>query len=390
MALPALPQWRVLADDLTGALDSAAAFAGAGPVPVALVHDDAPAPASAAPLSAAAARAQRVQARCTGTRDVPAASLPARLAPHLAWLQPAHDDQGAHPAQAFKKIDSLLRGNTFAEIAWLAHHGRFDRVVLAPAFPDQGRFTCAGRHWVAAPHEPTAPRSYEHPQPLLQSLAEAGLDAQADPTHIWIPDITCDADLDQLAALSRQPGAERWLWCGSAGLAWALARAAGLAPTNAAGASPATPAAPMKAPALVASASRHAVLRTQWQRLVRRNDAGPPRTAAWHLRDLAEPHPLSPADAAARLQREAQRLVRDEPRPGALVVVGGDTLLALCEASGAHGLAAGPGPRAGWGAARLEGGRWDGVPCFSRSGAFGADDDLCDLLDSLPLKESTT
>ena len=69
-------------------------------------------------------------------------------------------------------------------------------------------------------------------------------------------------------------------------------------------------------------------------------------------------------------------------------MVGGDTLLGLCRASGAEGLLAHPSIRQGWGCARLMGGVWDGVPCYSRSGAFGAADDLVALFGAL--KHETT
>ena len=53
------------------------------------------------------------------------------------------------------------------------------------------------------------------------------------------------------------------------------------------------------------------------------------------------------------------------------IMIGGDTLLALCRASGASALLAHPAVKPGWGCARLIGGTWHGVPCYSRSGAFG-------------------
>ena len=66
-----------------------------------------------------------------------------------------------------------------------------------------------------------------------------------------------------------------------------------------------------------------------------------------------------------------------------MIVVGGDTLRALCRATGAQSLRAQASPRPGWGRARWVGGRWDGVDCHARSGAFGADDDLLSIVRAL-------
>lgn len=362
--------WHILADDLTGALDSAAAWANAGDVPVFL---DQPGQS-----------AHAVQVVATGTRDVPPASLPALLAPSLDWLIAS--------GSAFKKIDSLLRGNTCDEVAWLMRSGRFAGVVFAPAFPAQGRFTAQGRHWVAPPHQPHGPRTQEHAGTLVQAFANVGLsahiparvqDSLQDAGKVVIPDILSDHDLDQVARLAAQPQAKRWLWCGSAGLAWALARQAAAATSSGASSeASAAPPATAQRSTLVLTASRHPVLREQLRHL-------PPPVAGTDLLDLAEAQPLCPADAQARLRQDMLAVVTTRPRPATLVVVGGDTLLALCRAAAVRSLQASASPRTGWGRARLVGGLWDGLTCYSRSGAFGPPDDLRALLATLSLSPHT-
>ena len=366
-ACNSMKPWHILADDLTGALDSAAAWADAGDVPVFL---DEPG------LSA-----QAVQVVATGTRDVPPTSLPALLTPSLDWL--------VATGSAFKKIDSLLRGNTFAEIAWLMRSGRFAGVVFAPAFPAQGRFTAQGCHWVAPPHHPCGPRTHEHADTMVQAFANVGLkaripvlvqDSLQDAGKVVIPDILNNHELDQLAALTAGPQAQPWLWCGSAGLAWALARQAAAA--SPAPATSLAPPAPAQGLTLVLTASRHPVLREQWRQL-------PPPEARTELLDLAEAQPFSPVDAQDQLAQRMHTVVTTRPRPATLVVVGGDTLLALCRAADVRSLQAGASPRAGWGRARLVGGLWDGLTCYSRSGAFGPPDDLRGLLATLSLSPHT-
>src|SRR5665647_2951143 len=277
--------WHILADDLTGALDSAAAWANSGDVPVFL---DQPGQS-----------AQAVQVVATGTRDVPPASLPALLTPSLDWLVAS--------GSAFKKIDSLLRGNTFAEIAWLMRSGRFAGVVFAPAFPAQGRFTARGRHWVAPPHQSHGARTHEHACTLVQAFANVGLsahiptrvqDSLQDAGKVVIPDILSDHDLDQLATLTVGPQAQRWLWCGSAGLAWALVRRDPVRQSAGGGA----PSAPAQGLTLVVTASRHPVLREQLRQL-------PPHYACTELLDLAQAQSLSSDEAQARLRQRLRGLV---------------------------------------------------------------------------------
>ncbi|HMZ01725.1 MAG TPA: hypothetical protein PLU79_18900, partial [Burkholderiaceae bacterium] len=101
------------------------------------------------------------------------------------------------------------------------------------------------------------------------------------------------------------------------------------------------------------------------------------------LLDLSPPTMRPAAEAAALRDRGLAAIARQAPRPGWLVVIGGDTLLGLCQATGARGLIAARGLRPGWGQARWLGGAWDGVVCHSRSGAFGGDEDLVALVDRL-------
>ncbi len=361
--------WRILADDLTGALDTAAAWADATGIPVFLdTPDDSGLP---------------VQVVATGTRDVPPGQLADRLAPCLDWFTAS--------GHAFKKVDSLLRGNTFDEVAWLVRSGRFRGCVFAPAFPAQGRFTAHGRHWVAPPHRPDGPRAHERAETLPDAFARLGLTAIAldrpshcleHPGQVVVPDVRSDADLTTLAALATRADAREWLWCGSAGLGWALARQ-DVSPPPAAKPASVHRAPAVSPPVLLVTASQHPVLRGQLRYLAQ-------HAGSHTLLDLMERDTLSPAEATARLLSRAQTLVATRARPGTLVVVGGDTLLALCRASGVRALRAGVGPRAGWGSARFVGGLWDGTLCFARSGAFGAEDDLHALLNTLtPTTEIT-
>ncbi len=363
---------RILADDLTGALDTAAAFAGEVPVFI-----DRP------PTQGREFADAQISVVATPTRDAPPEDIPRHLQPVLEWLKSGD--------LAFKKVDSLLRGNTFSELAWLAQTGEFDTTVFAPAFPAQGRVTLNGQQWVIEPGNLSGSR-----QPAALPFVEAlsgyglaiGLDAQPNgkTPDVWAPDVVSDAALDAVVTTAERDETRSRLWCGSAGLAHALARRFGLAPSlmNAV----ALPVAANTGPTVLVSASHHPVFRQQWERLC---SASKPQalvnhasvleiaraldlvnqgvSSAWF--DLSPIEKLNSVRAAQRLHTQMAQLTAGLPKPKQLIVVGGDTLLGLCRAAGVDALLAQASVRNGWGCARFLGGIWDGVPCYSRSGAFG-------------------
>jgi len=207
-----LRRLRIVADDLTGALDSTVGFAGAvGPV---LICRSGPAPEAAA-----------CAAIDLGTRDLPATALGSVLSDSGYWFDAAD--------LCFKKIDSLLRGHWAAELAAIAAAQRFDRIVVAPAFVQQGRLTIGGRlHFSDRQGPPRPPR----PAPgasIADALAEAGLPGvavrRADKpceafAGVAVFDVVDESDLFALAAAGLSwPG--RTLWVGAAGLTRALAQA---------------------------------------------------------------------------------------------------------------------------------------------------------------------
>lgn len=371
--MPLQGSLHLLADDLTGALDSAAAFGPGVPV-----HLDRPGPV----LGDDAA----VRVVATASRDVPPADLPALLAPCVPWLVEA--------GLAFKKVDSLLRGNTLAEVRWLAEAGGFRRVVFAPAFPAQGRYTLGDRLAVAPPG------GFAGQAELCGGNLREALLAEPWPADcaLQLPEVRTDGDLDRLVTRLGGDGL-RTLWCGSAGLAAAVARQWPHEPGDR---PPAVSVAPARTdgPVWVIGASHQAVTRRQWARAmaahpkavtVRHGDVmafeqalavlsgpldGTASQASLALLDLSPLAPLGPAEAAALLQAQVTRLAALPQGPARLLVLGGDTARALVRATGVDHLVSGRPVRPGWGQARWAGGRWDGLWMDCRSGAFGGDDDL--------------
>lgn len=342
---------RLLADDLTGALDAMAEFAtAAGPLH-AYWHEGAP---CTLPPSAALD---------TGTREADINEARRRVA-GLAPMLAAGDI-------AFKKVDSLIRGHTLAELQAVPG---FDRCVFAPAFPGQGRITRGGFQHVQANRawRPVGPD-------LVQSLnARRGTPGETPGPGITVFDAETDAALDAIVAGA---GTRRMLWCGTAGLAGALARALSGAEAVC---SPILP-----SPVLGLFGS------DQPATLAQLRDCAPhwlhlaetmPHEVATRLRQglalVSIDLPLNlPRDAAAlRIGRALHRIAADLPRPGTLLVAGGETLRGLCLALGASSLELQGRILPGLPRAVLRGGAWDGVTVVSKSGAFGPPSLLRDLL----------
>jgi len=180
----------LLADDLTGACDSAAPFLGEGRVLVSIWP-------AFAPDSSAACLAISTETR-DGTPE--GARTRSRQAVHLLLTAGAN--------RIFRKVDSRLRGHLREELA-----GALDawpgRCLLAPALPAEGRLTVGGRQLVdgAAIDIGT----------LLDGLE-----------RVEIRDAATDDDLSALAAAV---DADRELMpAGTNGLAAALARGSAAAP----------------------------------------------------------------------------------------------------------------------------------------------------------------
>ncbi len=350
---------RIVADDLTGALDSAAPLARrTGALPV--LWDQAATPARTGSF-----------ALDTDSRDAPRATT--------EWLAAL---QGAD--LAYKKIDSLLRGNTAREIGACLASGWFRSAVIAPAFPAQQRITRAGRqYWRAGPADSWQLVACD----LAAALRSQGLELRLAPSATAVVDggfFLCDAESE--ADLGELVGAGARLdppvlWCGSAGLARALA-----------GAPPVSALPPLAPPLLLVVGSHHPVTLAQTQALahhapevVTRVRPTAPATIAPAVRQveqaLGAPRRRGPGHRGGRRHRRRARGAPVRPRAGrggraprAAALAGRDRRRhAPSPGRGAgRALAAGQGePLPGVPRSELQGGLWDGAVVVSKSGAFG-------------------
>jgi uncharacterized protein YgbK (DUF1537 family) len=229
------PRWLILADDLTGASDCAVAFTQAG-LPASVVWGE-------------EAAESRVISVDTDSRRLKAAAAAARLRAALSARL-------AEDMLVFKKIDSTLRGQPGAELAGairvLRERGHRALCIFAPSFPATGRTVLHGRallHGAPLEQSPLWLRDHSYPEAdLVAILRSAGLvvryaalnivragqaslqdsfsAALAEGADVVICDSGDTQDLAIIAA-SSLPWAADLLWCGSAGLAHALAQACG-------------------------------------------------------------------------------------------------------------------------------------------------------------------
>jgi uncharacterized protein YgbK (DUF1537 family) len=346
---------RLIADDLTGALDSAAQLAGPGrEIPVFPGHR----------IPAELPREFAVDAASREVEAAEAEGSAARHAPHLA---------PGRGVIAFRKVDSLLRGHPGREIAATLRMLSVDHCVIAPAFPFHGRATRGGRQYVL--RDASWEKTGEDLAATLESRGmKVSLMKPGDPVppgiSLW--DAETDEDLGRIAR-SGSGLAGTVLWCGSGGLAAVLSRPRPLLPISG-----------IPRPLLGIFGSDHPVTEAQLGAcggniLVLRHGAA---SEASRVSSMMEeqgvclvrfelPQCSGRPEASARIARGVDELVRHIHAPASLLAVGGETLRSLCRALGADHLAVRGQVIPGIPVSRMVGGLWDGAEVVSKSGAFG-------------------
>lgn len=354
----------LVADDFTGAADSAGVFAQHGWAVHLLVGGG----------DAIALEPHTVLAVATGARslsETDAADATADAVRHLA---------ASGIERLFLKIDSTMRGTISAQVrgavdAWSERHPGA-RAVVTPAFPEQGRTVVDGVVLVdgipvsetASGRDPFAPVASSrlaellpgfHPLPAASALSSIPGGTYAD--------ATTDDDLDAVARLIDPDPAV--VAVGSAGLATALARrwehadATAVEPVG-------------HGDVVVAVASLHPVSALQVTELA----------ASLHsdIDVLTTPTERDPSseNVAGELARRVRGLVQTR-NVGSLVVVGGDGVAAILAELGASSVVLDDVLEAGCPTGLIVGGIAHGVRLVSKSGGFGSPRALVDLVSLL-------
>jgi uncharacterized protein YgbK (DUF1537 family) len=332
----------ILADDLTSAGDGAAPFRQAGHDAQILLTTPASLPRHAVGVSAVDLGSRVLDEEAAALRTWRAARL------------------FAGSELLFKTVDSTLRGHVAAEVraAWAGSRRR--AVVIAPAFPAEGRVTVKGAQYVRGlpVHESDYARDPVHPvrcSDLAMLFPEAVL-SQPD-RAAELPDliengglIVCsaaeDGDLDRLVAAV--PRLDEVLWVGSPGLAAALARRC----ARATGSTASLPA-PARRPLIVVGSTNPAT-RRQLATLHTRADvrgvtvSADPAPAVETLRGLTTPiltlqtpderHTPQTAQVLARSQAAVVKALTEDHTVDALVITGGETATTVLQPLGATGI----------------------------------------------------
>jgi uncharacterized protein YgbK (DUF1537 family) len=214
----------IIADDLSGALDTAAPFAARGADARVVISLE----VLATTLEAWQGQWPDVIAVNTESRHLPAEAAALRVSKAVRLLT------RVAPQQWFKKIDSTLRGQVVAECKALRASLGLP-LLLAPAVPAQGRTVRAAEVWVDG--HPLAETDYQQDArspplagPIDVAFAAGGLPLQRYcpgqamplPGEDCIADAVSDAELTAIYALL-DTGSRRAM-AGAAGLAAAIAQ----------------------------------------------------------------------------------------------------------------------------------------------------------------------
>jgi len=392
----------IVADDLTGAVDTGVQSAKAGLHAVVMLGDGELPPAEMVVIN-------------TDSRDEPAADA------YRHALEAAGRLAGR---LVYKKMDSTLRGNLGAEIDGMLDGLGLERALVAPAFPNTGRTTENGYHKVhgvllsesAFARDPVWPATESHLPTILArqtrrtvgllplAIVEEGTAAviealRAEKAAVVAADAVEVRHLRTLAQALVQMG-ERWLPAGCAGLAEEWTAALGL--SRATGGSFCWPADPR--PALVVAGSRNRTTATQLQEAAGRGlleivdlpangdwgDQVGVRAAGLLAQGLNvaitttfAPYQEGQGMAnAARLAEATAGLL--EPRGvSGVFMTGGDIARAVCRRLGATALRALGEVQAGVPAGILVGGPVDGLRVVTKAGGFGDEMAIIESIDCL-------
>lgn len=385
------PHIAVVADDLTGAGDTAVQFVRAGW-------------RTELQLSAADTAAEVVSVT-TDSRALPADQAARAAGEAVENLRAAGVDL------LYKKVDSTLRGAIRAEIDGVLQVWGPDSVaVVCPAFPANGRTVRDGVllvngtevHRTAVGQDPVTPVTESRVAELLEAkyVRLTGTDTRRDAERlraagpVAVVDAETEADLERVATAVAALGPDA-VPVGSAGLAAQLART--WAPQQPHG------------PSLVVVTSLHSSTREQvaclaaepgtrverpgpadladeeawqaWSRTVlERFDPHAPRLAlvAPEDRDGA----LSPADVSRRLGDLAARIAEEHTLSG-LVVTGGDGARALTTQLQARAIALTGEVAPGIPIGTVSGGPRHGLAIVTKAGGFGSPTALLDAADTV-------
>lgn len=403
-------EWRrmrlgIVADDITGACDAAGPFGAFG-------H----------------ARVVLDVSRIADAREADVVAVDLNVREHVDAQTVAFRAEAAAQAVADQKrrvllkIDSTLRGPVAALVDGALAGSDASVAVIAPAFPAQGRFVRKGRLELA---DGTIGARVADVLGSGETLGAIGEDAAQTPEALahavanlvarGVRRVMVDASgTETLRALALAwQNRPEWLLVGSAGLAREVAAAqarpdtgAGVHMTGARDASAGVPTRPApdarsvvstetRCDVLVVAGSPTAATRAQVAVLAAAEARASQPDAIAHLEgEWLQPPRISvmatentevrdAGEASHSLARTVADRAAHGHRPHALVIAGGATARAVCDALAVHSVLIHGELEPGVPHGRLQGGIWHDLPVVTKAGAFGRETALLDAARAL-------
>jgi D-threonate/D-erythronate kinase len=354
-------QVAIIADDLTGALDTGTPFVEAGLKVAVAIEAEA--------LEEALSREPDVVVVNTASRALPVGEAAERIATAFAAFG------SARPPILIKKIDSRLKGNVAVESIALASAAGRDNIIVAPAIPDQQRFTVDGA---------VTGRGVETPLPIRPIFPSSSF-------SIDVCDAFSDSELDDLV---RRTDWTMVIAVGARGLGSAFARSLTKSASVPSVFSP-------SAKTLFAFGSRDPITTAQIEQLydkcqiasIADAPAGSlppgiitrlPAVARCCGNQTADPEAVAAAFA------EGIRETVERMRPDVIMMGGGDTALAILKEIGATVLMPNGEIEAGIPWFQIEDARGRTIRCAVKSGGFGNINSLLKLVPENLLSQKTS
>lgn len=282
----------------------------------------------------------------------------------------------------YKKVDSTMRGNVGAELSEVCEF-LDSKMPFTPAYPEQGRIVVDGMLYVGG--RPLEETSYARELPLRSSnileILRATTDTSVgywgdDQDILTFKDIVSRSDLSEAARCILESGFR--VMGGSAGLAMELSRSLGCEEGEEVC---------VEGPMLFLSGSENEVTKEQFSVLStqisiapfgeegvsfteRRLKLGEDAAMMFKLGEV-----LNNSDSLDRIVE----IILDS-KPSALVVVGGETLRVLLNRLSVSAIRIGSYPEDGISAGWILGGPLDGTPLISKAGGFGDPETLLRVL----------
>lgn len=365
-------RWGIVADDLTGAADSAVGLADAGRTVRILLGEPGQ---------------ERGEVPEFGDEDIVVSTAARGVSEAEALSLTEHAVQellGYGAQRLFVKIDSAGRGPIASQVegallAWSEAHPA-SRALICPAYPRFGRQVIDGNILIdgaplahtATAHDPVSPRDEGDLTVVIPGAVRAGALDSSEPSgsslaRLAVADAESDDDLDRLAShIAGQPAG--LVAVGSGGLAAALGR------TQHHHRRPEIDDAPVPSGRLVvAVSSQHPVALAQVRELTRAGDEDI---------EIVQPDISgmpTPEQAAEAYGRQVRNAVERAPVAG-LVLVGGDGAAVALAALGATALVVHRSLITGCPLSTVVGGAAAARPVVTKSGGFGEPKTLVEIV----------